>query len=169
MPIEETSARSLGQEDLLEKRMATHSSILAWRIPWTEEPAGLQSTGSQKAGHSLATKQQQQGCCRGRERIVERNNELWVFQSYLNLSRWCFIIFILLLEKKIRILLLRKQHKFKSSIFLQVILVFKCCDIEGILCQETTLKTSVIIYSQTFRFLIGNKTFRKMLRLKRSI
>ena len=43
----ETWVQSLGQEDPLEKEMATHSSILAWRIPWTEEPGGLQSTGSQ--------------------------------------------------------------------------------------------------------------------------
>ena len=42
------SGRSLGQEDLLEEGMATHSSILAWRIPWTEEPGGLQSTGLQR-------------------------------------------------------------------------------------------------------------------------
>ena len=42
---------SLGQEDPLEKEMATHSSILAWRIPWTEQPGGLQSTGSQRVGH----------------------------------------------------------------------------------------------------------------------
>ena len=42
----ETRVRSLGQEDPLEKGMATHSSILAWRIPWTEEPGGLQSMGS---------------------------------------------------------------------------------------------------------------------------
>ena len=47
---------SLGQEDRLEKEMATHSSILAWRIPWTEELGGLQSAGSQKVGHDLATK-----------------------------------------------------------------------------------------------------------------
>ena len=47
----ETWVRSLGQEDPLEKEMATHSSILAWRIPWTEEPGGLQSTGSQRVGH----------------------------------------------------------------------------------------------------------------------
>ena len=44
----ETRVQSLGQEDLLEKETATHSSILAWRIPWTEEPGGLQSTGSQR-------------------------------------------------------------------------------------------------------------------------
>ena len=42
---------SLGQEDPLEKEMATHSSILAWEIPWTEEPGGLQSMGSQRVGH----------------------------------------------------------------------------------------------------------------------
>ena len=42
---------SLGQEDPLQKGMATHSSILAWRIPWTEEPGGLQSTGLQRVRH----------------------------------------------------------------------------------------------------------------------
>ena len=51
----ETWVRSLGWEDPLEKEMATHSSILAWRIPWTEEPGGLQSTGSQRVGHAWAT------------------------------------------------------------------------------------------------------------------
>ena len=49
--IRETWVRFLGQEDPLEKEMATHSSILAWRIPWTEEPGGLQSTGSQRVRH----------------------------------------------------------------------------------------------------------------------
>ena len=47
----ETRVRSLGQEDPLEKEMATHSSILAWRIPWTGEPGRLQSMGSQRVGH----------------------------------------------------------------------------------------------------------------------
>ena len=47
----ETLVRSLGQEDPLKKEMATHSSILAWKIPWTEEPGGLQSMGSQRVGH----------------------------------------------------------------------------------------------------------------------
>ena len=51
----ETWVRSLGREDPLEKEMATHSSILAWRIPWTEEPGGLQSMGSQRVGHDWAT------------------------------------------------------------------------------------------------------------------
>ena len=45
---QETQVQSLGWEDLLEEEMTTHSSILAWEIPWTEEPGGLQSTGSQK-------------------------------------------------------------------------------------------------------------------------
>ena len=49
--MQETWVQSLGQEDPLEKETATHSSTLAWRIPWTEEPAGLQSTGSQRVGH----------------------------------------------------------------------------------------------------------------------
>ena len=47
----ETWVRTLGREDSLEKEMATHSSILAWRIPWTEEPGGLQTMGSQRVGH----------------------------------------------------------------------------------------------------------------------
>ena len=49
--VQETRDASLDQEDLLEKGMATHSSILAWRIPWTEESGGLQSMGSQRVGH----------------------------------------------------------------------------------------------------------------------
>ena len=48
----ETSVRSLGQEEPLEKEMATHSSILAWRISWTEEPGGLQSVGLQRGGRA---------------------------------------------------------------------------------------------------------------------
>ena len=50
-----TRVRSLGWEDPLEIEMATHSSILAWRIPWTEEPCRLQSMGSQRVGHNWAT------------------------------------------------------------------------------------------------------------------
>ena len=53
--MQETQVRSLGQEDPLEKEMATHSSILAWKIPWMEEPGGLQSMGLQKVGHDWAT------------------------------------------------------------------------------------------------------------------
>ena len=49
--VEETPVPSLGREDPLEKQMATHSSILAWIIPWTEEHGGLQSMGSERVGH----------------------------------------------------------------------------------------------------------------------
>ena len=49
--MQETRVRSLGWEDPLEKEMATHSSILAWRIPWTEDPGRLQSMGSQRVRH----------------------------------------------------------------------------------------------------------------------
>ena len=50
--MQETWVRSLGREDPLEKETATHSSFLAWSIPWTEEPGGLQSMGSQGVGHN---------------------------------------------------------------------------------------------------------------------
>ena len=49
--MQETQAQSLGQEDALEKEMATHSSILVWKIPWTDMPGGLQSMGSQRVRH----------------------------------------------------------------------------------------------------------------------
>ena len=49
--MQETLVQSLGQEDPLKKGMATHSSILVWRIPWTEEPGGLESVGSIRVGH----------------------------------------------------------------------------------------------------------------------
>ena len=48
---QETQVRSLGLEDPLEEDMAAHSSVLAWRVPWTEEPGGLESRGSQRVGH----------------------------------------------------------------------------------------------------------------------
>ena len=53
--MRETWVQSLGQEDLLEEEMATHSSILAWKIPWMEEPGRLQSVGSQRVRHDRAT------------------------------------------------------------------------------------------------------------------
>ena len=54
--MQETRVQSLGQDDTLEKEVGTYSSILAWEIPWTEEPAWLQSVGLQRVGHDLATK-----------------------------------------------------------------------------------------------------------------
>ena len=50
--MRENQVQSLGQEDLLEKEMATHVNILAWNIPWMEEPGGIQSMGSQKVGNN---------------------------------------------------------------------------------------------------------------------
>ena len=69
---QETRVWSLGREAPLEKEMATHPSILAWRIPWTEEPGGLQSTGPQRVGHDLATKEQQK---------QDRNGLQWFFKN----------------------------------------------------------------------------------------
>ena len=59
LPMQEMHVQFLGQEDTLEKEMAIHSSVLAWEIQWREEPGGLQSVGSKRVGHNLATKQQQ--------------------------------------------------------------------------------------------------------------
>ena len=73
--IQETWVPSLGWEDPLEKGMATHSSILAWRIPWTEEPGGLQSMGSQRVRHDW---------------VISTTN--FTFQQYQNLcslTPWC--------------------------------------------------------------------------------
>ena len=50
--MQEARVQSLGQEDIVENEIAMHSSILAWRISWTEEPGGLQSTGLQRVGHN---------------------------------------------------------------------------------------------------------------------
>ena len=57
--MQEMQVQSLGQEDPLEKEMVTHSSMVAWEIPQTEKPSGLQSMGSLRVRHNLATKQQQ--------------------------------------------------------------------------------------------------------------
>ena len=58
LPMQDTQFQSLGREDPLEVKMATHSSILAWEIPWTEEPGGLQSTGCKRVRYILSTKHQ---------------------------------------------------------------------------------------------------------------
>ena len=52
LAVQETQVQYLGEEDPLEEEMSTHSSILAWKIPWTEEPDGLQSLGSQRVRHN---------------------------------------------------------------------------------------------------------------------
>ena len=57
--MQDMQVQFLGQKDPLEKKMAIHSSILAWEIPWTEKPGGLQSMGLQRVRHNLVTEQQQ--------------------------------------------------------------------------------------------------------------
>ena len=74
LPRQETWVRSLGQEDPLEEEMATRSSVPAWRIPWTEEPGGLQSMGSHRVGHDFVTKRWQQ---------IEQNRDLTLKESFL--------------------------------------------------------------------------------------
>ena len=69
-PMQESWVWSLGQEDPLEKGMATHSSILAWRIPWTEEPGRLQSMGSQRVGHDWT--------------VNTHTRPLWVLEPKMN-------------------------------------------------------------------------------------
>ena len=61
--MQETWVQSLGQEDLLEKEVLTHSNILAWETLWSEEPGGLQSMGLQRVRHDLGTEQQQKIVC----------------------------------------------------------------------------------------------------------
>ena len=73
--VQETWVQSLGWEDPLEKEMVTHSSILAWKISWTEEPGGLQSMGSQRVGHDWAT-----------------NTYLLTYNLRISLREWLFII-----------------------------------------------------------------------------
>ena len=80
--MQETWVRSLGREDPLKKEMATHSSILAWRILWTEEPGGLQSTGSQRVGHDCATSLSLSNLCNARD-IVHTIEFLFILYPIL--------------------------------------------------------------------------------------
>ena len=75
--MQKTQVWSLGQEDPLEKEMATHSSILAWRIQWMEEPGRLQSTGSQRVRHNWATSHALLAC--------EMSKTVWQFEQFLAL------------------------------------------------------------------------------------
>ena len=75
--MQETQVLSQDQEEALEKEMTNCSSILAWEIPWTEEPGGLPSTGSQRVRHNLVTKQQQQqpGGVGSQSHLLPRSNK----------------------------------------------------------------------------------------------
>ena len=94
--IEKTQVWSLGQEDPLQKGMATHSSILAWRLPWTEGPDRLQSMGSQRVGHDWVTNT----ISLSRKQVVHTYNKkegirgcgCWIFGKQNDGSRWIFLI-----------------------------------------------------------------------------
>ena len=95
--MQETGVQSVGEEDPLEKEMATHSSTLAWRIPWTEEPGRLQSTGSQRVRRDLVTKQQQSlykvplGCSHWTRPAADdtKKSRFFVFRKF----DWMFKVF----------------------------------------------------------------------------
>ena len=83
--MQETQVLSLNWEDPLKKEMVSHSSILAWKRPWTEEPGGLQSLGSQRVKHHLATKYQQHWSPQDQEDELDCDDTC----SLAELSRWC--------------------------------------------------------------------------------
>ena len=93
--MQKTQVQSLGWEDPLEKEMATHSSILVWRIQWTEEPGGLQSMGSQRVGHDWATTLRVNLKCSSQERI---HNYVWwwtvsrLMWSFCNIYKYEIIV-----------------------------------------------------------------------------
>ena len=81
--------QSLGQEGPLEEEMATHSSILDWEIPWTEEPGRLQSTGSQRVRHNLVTKQQEE--MQKRKHLINPFF-VWLYSLFLTVISFKLII-----------------------------------------------------------------------------
>ena len=88
-----TWVRSLGQEDPLEKEMGIHFSILAWEIPWTEEPSGLPSTGSQRPRQSLVTKQHNKNSNNFFQQPMARHWKTYPGHSYL---------FIIMLQRQLQ-------------------------------------------------------------------
>ena len=82
--MQETQVRSLGQEDPLEKGMGTHSSILAWRIPWTEKPGGLQSRGSQESDNLRKTQGSQINIFKINIKHMKYFLREHIFKTYIN-------------------------------------------------------------------------------------
>ena len=91
---QETWVHSLGQEDSLEKGLATQSSILAWRTPWTEEPGGLQSMGSQKVEYDLSNEHFHAFYNLAWVLLFLARVELWTFVTYWHLLCLFFLIFL---------------------------------------------------------------------------
>ena len=89
--VRKTQVQSLGQEDPLEKGMATHYSILAWRIPWTEEPGGLQSTGSRRVGHDLDAQSGNIGCVGQKDVLEETEAEQSDTEGFLSCLGMCIV------------------------------------------------------------------------------
>ena len=101
--MQEIWVQPLGWEDPLEMEIATHSSILAWEIPWTEEPGGLQSMESQRAGHNLMTKQQHSNRY---DVLTLHGLDLYFSDDLLMLSTFsctCWLFICLLWKKKMSI------------------------------------------------------------------
>ena len=82
--MQETQVQSLGQEDPLEKGMGTHSSILAWRIPWTEKPGGLQSRGSQESDNLRKTQGSQINIFKINIKNIKYFLREHIFKTYIN-------------------------------------------------------------------------------------
>ena len=91
LQIQETHVRSLGWEDPLKEEMATHSSILAWRIPWTEKPGGLQSMRSQRVGHDWSVNSPDIAACSDRAGHRGLSFQLSSVSSYPSLSVICLL------------------------------------------------------------------------------
>ena len=91
--MQETQVQSLCREDLLEKAMATHSSILCWKIPWTEEPGGLQSMRSQRVGQDWATNTNTQQCVHVKKK---KKTNITIHEWLLGVGRIPLDVYILL-------------------------------------------------------------------------
>ena len=103
--MQETRVRSLGWEDPLEKEMAIHSSTIAWKIPWTEEPGRLQSMGSQRVGHDWATSLAYLLACKVLHGKTQMNLLVNPVLSWLLLQRLSWILLIL------------KQYGFEMQVY----------------------------------------------------
>ena len=128
--MQETQVQPLGQEDTLERGTAAYSSILAWRIPWTEEPGGLQSMGSQRVRHNRAT-----------------NDFTFTFLLFSKFSLWilcpnpCFMIITTTNNTKNSKLRLHKNHRARESALIssplaQILKTYPLLD--GCICMHYT-------------------------------
>ena len=126
--VRETRVQPLGWEDALGKEMATHSSILAWRIPWTEEPGRLQSTGSQRVGHDRATSLSLSLFLLPHSTLKKKKKTNLPYFSFLFLPySHCFyfsLYLFLSLRSGINFLMSRGFHKKKKKRFFVVVFVW---------------------------------------------